>query len=290
MEWTARLAASLDAKRPDFPPVGGSVGRFAPGKGREVVNRRTASGLAVIGELASSGERVLVVCADALWRRGIVESAVHPGRYGGTQGAILAARGSLAAADTFKRQSTQRDGPSDGDAGVVLVDWAALSLLPDLPRGFEHVVVADPAPHQGLADLATGGDGYVHVLGAKRELSLGAVASALPDRKALAEAYRALDAVSGELDPVALRTALCGPTGTGKSPESCGLALRVLTEIGVVRVAGSGSAVRVEAVSSVRGDLSSSMSFRLIEKAKEECVRYLSQPEKPSSSSLEAAA
>ena len=52
----------------------------------------------------------------------------------------------------------------------------------------------------------------------------------------------------------------------------------------------SGPAIRAEAVSSVRGDLSSSMSFRLIEKANEECVRYLSQPEKPSSSPLEAAA
>ncbi len=74
------------------------------------------------------------------------------------------------------------------------------------------------------------------MLAAKRELSLGAVASALPDRKALAEAYRALNDASGELDSVALRTALCGPTGAGRSPEACGLALRVLAEIGVVRV------------------------------------------------------
>jgi hypothetical protein len=161
--------------------------------------------------------------------------------------------------------------------------------LPDLTRDFEHVVIADPAPHPGLAELAITGGGYVHVLAAKPELSLGAVSAALPDRNALADVYRTLQDADEPLESGALRTALCGPGGAGRSPEACGLALRVLAEIGVVRVAPSGPAILAEAVSSVRGDLSSSMSFRLIEKANEECVRYLNQP-KPSSSPLEAAA
>jgi hypothetical protein len=275
-----------------------SAGRFAPGERRAVVDRRRQSGLAAVGELASSGEGVLVVCADALWRRGIVESAVHPERYTGAQGEIIAARGSLSAADGLERRTTQRTGPSSEgadtmrseSAGFVLADWAALSLLPELPEGFGHVVIADPAPHPGLAELAESGSGYLHVLAAKRELSLSAVGLALPDRKALAQIYRALADANGELESVALRAALCGPGGSARSPEACGLALRVLAEIGVVRVASSDPAIRVESVSSVRGDLSSSMSFRLIEKANEECVRFLSQPEKPSSSPLEAAA
>ena len=267
-EWTERLIVALEG-----PPPLLAAGAQSE-TGRTVVDRHRASGLAVVGELASSGEGVLVVCADALWRRGIIENAVHPERYGGRQGALVAARGSL--------RSTDRR--------VVLADWAALSLLPDLTSEFEHVVVADPAPHPGLAELAATGDGYLHLLAAKRELSLSAVAAALPDRKALGGAYRALSDAAGPLEAGALRTALCGVGGSGRSPEACGLALRVMAEIGVVRVACSGSAVRAEAVSSVRGDLSSSMSFRLIEKANEECVRYLNQPEKPSSSSLEAAA
>ena len=172
---------------------------------------------------------------------------------------------------------------------VVLADWTALSLLPELPSDFEHVVVADPAPHPGLAELAITGDGYLHVLAANPELSLRTVAGALPDRNALADVYRALHDADEPLESGALRTALCGSGGAGRSPEACGLALRVLAEIGVVRVTPSTPAIRAEAVSSVRGDLSSSMSFRLIEKANEECVRYLSQP-KPSSSPLEAAA
>jgi single-stranded-DNA-specific exonuclease len=307
-EWAARVAAALDGpvafagsadpKRPTAPRIEGRVGRFPSAERRELVDWRATSGLAVIGGLASSGERVLVVCADAIWRRGIVESAVHPGRYGGAAGAIVAARGSLSAADALIRRDSQRNSPTTepngaaaaGDAGLVLADWAALSLLPELPCGFEHIVLADPAPHQALADLAAQGGGYLHVLAAKSELSLGAVASELPDRKALAAVYRALNEGDEALEAEALRTALCGPRGNGRSPEARGLALRVLAEIGVVRVAQQGPTVRAEAVSSVRGDLSSSMSFRLIEKANEECVRYLNQPEKPSSSPLEAAA
>ncbi len=283
-EWTQRLTAALDGplalltnphERPTPSPIRPDAGRSS-GEGREVVDRRDASGLAVIGELASSGERVLVLCADALWRRGIVESAVHPGRYGATSGAIVAARGSLAQAGA--------------DANIVLADWGALSLFPDSPSDFEHVVIADPAPHPSLAELATAGDGYLHVLASTHDLSQRAVAAALPDRKALADVYRALSDTGVALESEALRTALCGPSGAGRSPEACGLALRVLAEIGVVRLTPDAPAVRAEAVSSVRGDLSSSMSFRLIEKANEECIQYLSQPEKPSSSPLEAAA
>ncbi len=181
-EWAQRLAAALDGpvrsfatpegERPSPTPMGVARGRSTTER-REVVDRRSASGLAVIGELVSSGERVLVLCADAIWRRGIIESAVHPGRYGGTHGTVVAARGSLYAANG--RPAGERERPSAADAGVVLADWGALSLLPDLTRDFEHVVIADPAPHPGLAELAITGDGYLHVLAAKRELSLGAV-------------------------------------------------------------------------------------------------------------------
>ena len=93
-EWTERLAAALDgplalpSQRPERNvPTATRYetrrGTFASGRGARWWIAARASGLAAIGELASSGERVLVLCADALWRRGIVESAVHPGRFGG---------------------------------------------------------------------------------------------------------------------------------------------------------------------------------------------------------------
>ncbi len=87
-EWTERLAAALEGPLPVAsvrPTAMGPDGRSPTGRGARWWIGATASGLAVIGELASSGERVLVVCADAIWRRGIVESAVHPGRYAGAE-------------------------------------------------------------------------------------------------------------------------------------------------------------------------------------------------------------
>ncbi|HYH61769.1 MAG TPA: hypothetical protein VD766_07875, partial [Solirubrobacterales bacterium] len=229
---------------------------------------------AVIGELASSGEGVLVLCADALWRRGIIESAIHPGRLAETDGVIVAARGSLAGADR---------------PGLVLADWAALHLMPELAFSFEHVVIADPAPHLSLSELANTGDGYVHVLASAAELSLRALDANLPTREELIAAYRRLRAAGPLLEGEALRIALAGESGSARSPEACARTLRVLGEVGAVRTAVNDTAAAVEVVSSGRGDLSSSVSFRAAKKAHEECVRYLSQPEIQSSKSLKAA-
>ena len=258
---------------------------------RQMTDRSSASGLAVIGELASSGSAVLVVCADALSRRGIAESALHPGRYGGGERAMVASRGTLTrGVDAASRiaRSARQDGSTEG--GIVLADWPALSLAPGLPLAFEHIVIADPAPHQGLAPLVAQGNGYLHLLATKSELSLNALELALPDRKALAATYRALREIGAPCTGDALRAALAGAEGAVRSPEAYGLALRALAEIGVVRIDKDGPATQVEAVSSTRGDLSSSMSFRFVLKAHEECVRYLTRPERPSSSPLEAAA
>ena len=281
-EFFARLGAALQGPLPlpgDERSQGARIGALSGRLRREVVDRPSASGLAVIGELASSGEGVLVVCADALSRRGLLESAIHPGRYGTGEGAIVSSRGSVA------RGLEAAEG-----AALALADWMALSLAPDLAREFTHLVIADPPPHPGLAAMAEEGEGYRHMLATKRELTMTALATALPDRHALAAIYRSLRDAREGLEGSALRLALAGPGGSGRSPEACALALRSLTEIGVVRVDASGHAIRVEAVSSVRGDLSSSMSFRLVEKANEECLQYLSQPAKPSSNPLEAAA
>jgi single-stranded-DNA-specific exonuclease len=295
-EFAERLGTALDGA-PRFPwpeesnrltpiPTGWDAGRFERREPRrQRVDRRVTSGLAVIGELASAGEAVLVICADALSRRGIVEAAVHPGRYGAGTGAIVASRGSV-----WEGARAAHAIAGEATGGIVLADWSALALLPDMPAPFQHVVVADPAPHAAAAHLAELGDGRLHLLATKRELSLSALALSLPDRKALAGTYRALREPGRPLEGASLRWALCGPAGASRSPESCALAIRVLAEIGVVRAESGGNGPRVEVVSSVRGDLASSMTFRLIEKAHEECVQYLSQPEKPGSSTLEEAA
>src|SRR5690606_6548070 len=65
-----------------------------PGE-RELVARERASGVATVAALASTGESVLVVAADALWRRALVERAARPARFGGGMTALVASRASL---------------------------------------------------------------------------------------------------------------------------------------------------------------------------------------------------
>jgi len=299
-EFLARLAAALEGPmllpgrsvgRPDERPAlsasAGLAGRSLE-EARQVVDRRASSGLAAIAELASNGEAVLVVCADALWRRAIVEGAAHPGRFGSGSGAVVAARGSISRGVAAAERIA-----ASGEGGMVVADWAALSLEPGLGGRFSHVVVADPAPSPALQALVTTtqkGGGYLHLLASRNELSLRWIASAFPERGDLATAFRALRETGGLTEGAALRRALCGPSGLSRSPESGALALRILAEVGVVRTAPSGPTTLVEVVSSGKGDLASSVSFRSIRKAHEECVRYLSQPEKPSSNPLQAAA
>src|SRR5207247_33864 len=56
---------------------------------RETIDRRDESAVAAIGELLSSGESVLAVCADVSRRRGLAEQAAGPRRFGGGR-AVLA--------------------------------------------------------------------------------------------------------------------------------------------------------------------------------------------------------
>lgn len=242
-------------------------------RAREVREHPLGSGVATVAALASTGEPVLVVCADALWRRALVEHAASPARFSGGEAAIVAARGSLVAGLAAAERV-----PAAG--GVALADWAALERAPDLAAAFVHVVVIDPAPSAALASLGAAGDGYLHLLDEARDPALARRALALlyPSRDVLAEAWRALrDAGPGPLATAAWCPALRGPAM--RSPEAVARALRVLGEVGVLQSVGNGRDRVVEVVSSVRGELDGSASFVAYREAYEECLRFLSRSE-----------
>jgi len=285
-EHETRAAAEL-GRAPGFPEVPVELGLV-----RERVDRRGGSSVATVAALVSTGEPVLVVCADGFWRRALVESAVHPGRFGGGGAAIVAARGSIVRGRAAAERLVEA-----GAGGVVLADWAALALEPELARAFPHVALADPAPHPRLeaavAAAQTEGGGYLHLLPATRDLSVRALALMLPLRSELAQAYRAISEWAGEeriLDPAGLRLALCGPGGAGRSAEACARTLRILAEMGVLRLRADDPEVALEVVSSVRSDLRASTSYLEQESAHEECLRFLTERKKPSSTPLPAAA
>jgi hypothetical protein len=256
------------------------------------VDRSRASAIASVAALASSGEPVLVLSADALWRRALVESAAPPGRFGGGLAAVVAARGSLAAG----RAAVERL-LAAGGGGLALADWPALALDPGLAARFPHVVLADPAfdPEVEAAALAgaESSGGYVHVLSSHADpsLSLRALSLELPGRAALGHAYRALRqaAAGGPLDPASVRRVLEGSGPVG-SPEACGRLVTILAEIGAVRVGASGREGNLEVVSSVRGALEQSPRYVANLMAHEECVRFLTRGKEQSSSPMPAAA
>jgi len=245
---------------------------------RELVDRREASGIATVAALASSGDAVLVVCADALRRRALVERAVRPARFGGGEVALVAARLSLA------RGREARARLLDHGSGVALADWPALAADPALTADFAHVVVVDPAPFAHLDRLARAGPGYLHLLATPGdlELTLQALAEEWPGRESLRFAYRALRRAAG--DGLAADAALSGASSPyPRSPEAAARRLRVLVDLDLARLEGSGAGRALRVVSSEGKDLDRSAAFVAYRTRHEEAERYLSAATRSSS-------
>jgi single-stranded-DNA-specific exonuclease len=245
------------------------------GDGREPVDRRGGSGVAAIAALASSGETVLAVCADAIRRRELVERAARPARFGGGEFAIASARlpEALVAAGV--------DRIAQAGAGVVLADWAALARAPEIAARFDHLVVVDPAPFADLDRLARAGSGYLHRVDgrAEAEFTLRVHADEWPSRASLATLYRALRAAgSPGLAPELARAVICGERRAHPlAPEAAARSTRVLTELGVVQWQGSNAARTLGVVSSGAVDLERSAAFVAYRDRYEEGRRYLSE-------------
>ena len=278
-EFITRLEAELGRPPASAPAAPSSEGR------RTTVERGRGSGVATVAALASTGEPVLVVAADALWRRALVERAARPARFGGGEVALLAVRGSLAAGALAAERVL-----AFGN-GVVLADWPALSLVPSLARRFDHVVVVDPAPAPELDALACegldGGGGFLHRLAEASDpsLALRALEAEHPGRTQLSAMFRALREVAsyGPRPAAALwAEALAIPGSEPRSPESVARCLRVLEEVGAVRWTGSGSDRTLQAVSSVQRELELCPSFVAYRDAHEECTRFLNEGGKSS--------
>lgn len=182
---------------------------------RELCDCRGEGFAGVAGELLSSGEGVLVVCAEP-WRRA---AALGP---------IIGGYGRVAA-----------------------TSWEAIACEPALAEGFEHVVALDPPPddHGEALLAAAGGQGAAHMAwgAGEAQFALAAWRAELDLDAALPAVYRALrdhDAAR----PGSLDAALRGG-GVHPRPASLrGRLLRVLSELGLIEwvtVAEGGPACRV---------------------------------------------
>jgi hypothetical protein len=239
------------------------------------VVQASASATVAIAELVSSGAGVLAVCADASRRAGLGNGATGLARFNG--GAAL-----IACHRCGDEEIARLAGKAD--AGLAVVDYAALERAPELACAFEHVVLVDP-PRGALDELragrpcAEGEAGFLHVLWseAEREFAGKALAEQWPGREAVASCFRALRE-RGEASGEQLREALAGAGNYPLCPEACARRFRVLAELGLLQGAPEGGAGVVRVVSSGKTELQRSAAFRVYAERLSEAQQFLARP------------
>jgi single-stranded-DNA-specific exonuclease len=184
-----------------------------PTPGARALRDRRGSGFAgVVGDLLSSGEPVLVVCADVSRRRDGLEA--------------------LVAGITARVRSA--------DCGALaLASWDELVAAPEIAAGYSHLVALDPPAWPGGETLLASmpGDGFAHLAwgAAEVEFALGVAGRSLDMRTELVAFYKELRPArvySGE----ALERALRGGGPHPRTPLHAARLVRVLGEVGLVEL------------------------------------------------------
>jgi single-stranded-DNA-specific exonuclease len=277
-EWWSRFEAELQTdlvrETASNRNHSGSSRSRENAEARQVV-RGAASATVAIAELVSSGAGVLAVCADASRRAGLGNGATGLARFNG--GAAL-----IACHRCGDEEIARLVGKAD--AGLAVVDYAALERSPELACAFEHVVLVDP-PRSALDEMraglpcADGRPGFLHVLWSEAEVEFAtkALAEQWPGREAVASGFRALRE-AGEASGHTLREALAGTGNHPLCPEASARRFRVLAELGLVQGAPEGGAGVVRVVSSEKTELQRSAAFRAYGERLSEAQAFLARP------------
>jgi single-stranded-DNA-specific exonuclease len=186
---------------------------------RQLRDRRGQGFAGVAGDLLSSGERVLVLCADVPRRRGGLEALV----------AGVAAR---------VRTADGRPGES-----LAIASWDEFQAAPEIAAPFEHLVALDPPAWPGgeaLLAAAPGPEGraFAHLAWgvAEVEFALSMAQRSLDMREELVALYKELRAAGGHSGGERLAAALQGHGPHPRSATHCARLVRVLSEVGLVAI------------------------------------------------------
>jgi single-stranded-DNA-specific exonuclease len=267
--WWDAVFAALEEPLEQAPPAprGDEV--------RTVVDCRGEGVLGTISELLSTGEPLLVACADISRRRALFTRELAAERFGRPAATFISSR--------CTRDSAPEPG---GFAGALCVaEHGALGREPGLPSRFRHVFVLDPVPFANVDALlreaasAVAGESFLH-LGwgaAELEFSRRVLDHDYSLRDSLSSLYRALAKAGGTLAGDALEAALVGDGGHPRSPDHAARCLRVLGELGLVSVERSSATVICTITSEERVELERSSAFRALARTCEEGLRFLSE-------------
>jgi single-stranded-DNA-specific exonuclease len=194
-----RLRRALARERGSAEPPGATppADRIA----QPPADRRGQGFAGVVGDLLSSGERVLVAVADVPRRREGLEAVV----------AGLA------------------------PDGLPVASWAPIAADPELVSGFDHLLALDPPPG-GVADHLLQAVPRAHLAWgpAEAEFALLVWRTELQLRPALIETYRALREPREPPLPATLEATLRGGGRYPRTPETCARLLLVLAELALL--------------------------------------------------------
>jgi single-stranded-DNA-specific exonuclease len=204
------------------PPAAGAGGRVT----REVRDRRGQGFAGVCGDLLSSGETVLVLCADGPRRRATLELVVA----------------------------------GLGAGSLEVASWDDLEAHPSLADPFMHLVALDPPCRTDGADWALGlGDGgFLHLVWGPTEeqFALAVAERTLDPRDELVVLYRALRKGDEPLEAL-----LRGDERHPRSGHQAGRLVRIMAEAGLVSVAPAAEGYSVELLAVDRTDLRRSATY-----------------------------
>jgi single-stranded-DNA-specific exonuclease len=249
---------------------------------RTVVDHRGQGVLGTLSELLSTGEPLLVACADVSRRRTLFEQELAAERFGRPAPTWISSR--------CARESTTEPGGFGG--ALCIAEHTALEREPGLPSRFKHVFVLDPTPFVRVdrllregAPAATGGS-FLHLGWGPAELDFSrkVLEHEFSLRDSLSALYRALAAAGGTLAGDALEAVLAGDGAHPRSPAHAARCLRVLGELRLVAAERSSATVRCTITSQERVELERSSAFCSYARTREEGLRFLNELTPPTAS------
>jgi hypothetical protein len=246
---------------------------------RTVIDRRGQGIFGSLSDLLSTGEPLLIVCADVSRRRRLLECELAPGRFDRRPALIVSSRCTAAAIESAA-DSSERD--------LCLIDYETLAHRPDVSSRFVHIFALDPPPFEPVIDLLAKAPhrdqpSFLHLGWGASELEFArkALEHEYGLRAPLTAIYRGLDMYPDGIEGPTLEAVLRGDGWHPRAPAVAGRCLRVLLELGLARIERSSATVSCTIISSGRVELERSEAFRVYTSLYREGLRFLGEPAQP---------